>query len=178
MIDKPWPSDRDRDRCWFLIFRNYSTNVMETRPYRLASTSLQGSHSARAPCACCVNLLTKWLYLESLSIFSHWITLLVFSNKCYFQYKSYTSSVTSWHLDSHVGSAKRGRRNLQQKFRKSTNWCGKPQSMSEGVGLVVHFPLEDVAKINTPWPWPWPSPHGDLWPNTVTRTVTVTECLF
>ncbi len=21
---------------------------------------------------------------------------------------------------------------------------------------VVHFPLKDVAKINTPWPWPWP----------------------
>ncbi len=28
--------------------------------------------------------------------------------------------------------------------------------VKEGVGLVVHFSLEDVAKINTPWPWPWP----------------------
>ncbi len=29
--------------------------------------------------------------------------------------------------------------------------------VKEGVGLVAHFPLEDFAKINTPWPWPWPS---------------------
>jgi hypothetical protein len=28
--------------------------------------------------------------------------------------------------------------------------CGMGYWVKEGVGLVVHFPLEDVAKINTP----------------------------
>ncbi len=27
------------------------------------------------------------------------------------------------------------------------------------LGLVVHFPLGCVAKINTPWPWPWGLTH-------------------
>ncbi len=31
--------------------------------------------------------------------------------------------------------------------------------VKEGVRLVVHFPPEDVAKINTPWPWQWPWPR-------------------
>jgi hypothetical protein len=29
-----------------------------------------------------------------------------------------------------------------------------------GLGLVVHLPSLDVAKINIPWPWPWPPGRG------------------
>jgi hypothetical protein len=38
------------------------------------------------------------------------------------------------------------------------------------LGLVVHFPLGCVAKINTPWPWPW-NKHTVIVAVTVTVTV-------
>ncbi len=43
--------------------------------------------------------------------------------------------------------------------------CGStPGYWAKELGMVVHFPSLDVAKIIIPWPWPWSCPWPWPWP--------------
>jgi hypothetical protein len=51
---------------------------------------------------------------------------------------------------------------LRASDTRALRWVCAGTLGERGLGLVVHFPSWNVAKINSAWPWPWPWPCRSL----------------